>query len=85
MTMAETKLPSLLPGVTEDDLKSDTGAPVIDINPVTNPKATQARTFTIKQLTELFNVLLGRSAVQLRLTAEEEATKGLQAKLDRLL
>ena len=67
--MAKVKLSDLIPGLSAQDTSFDTDAPTIDIDPISNSKAGEARTFTLQQITQLCNVLLKRSNMQLRVTS----------------
>ena len=82
--MGQDKLADLLPGLTADDISSDTGVNVIDVDASSNPVSAEARTYSLQQLTGLFNVLLRRSAVQSRVTQEEKASRTLEAKVTEL-
>jgi hypothetical protein len=45
--MAKAKLSDLIPGLSASDISFDTDAPVIDVDPSSNSKAGEARTFTL--------------------------------------
>ena len=61
--MVQKRLIDLVPDLVEADVASDTGRLVINVDPATNPVAGEARTFSLKQIHDLFNVLLRRSQV----------------------
>ena len=82
--MGEDRLIDLVPGLTAEDVQSDTGTNLVDVDPDSNPSATQARTFTLLQLTDLFNVLLHRSNVKSSVAAEEKASRIVEAKVAAL-
>ena len=46
--MAKEKLSDLIPGLSASDISFDTDAPVIDVDPSSNSKAGEARTFTLQ-------------------------------------
>ena len=79
--MATHNLTDLIPNLTQADVSPDTEDFVVNIDPATNPKAGEARMFNLKQIHDLFNVLLKRSNIQTRLTNEEEKVRVLQEKV----
>lgn len=82
--MAQISLTDLVPNLTQEDIMPDTDESVIMIDPTVNAKAGEARSFSLVQIQELFNVLLKRSNVQRRLTENEEATRVLEEKVAHL-
>lgn len=82
--MGGERLVDFVPGITEMDVLSDTGHNLVDIDLASNTAATEARTYSLRQLAELFNVLLRRSGVQARVTKEEKATRVLEDKVEAL-
>ena len=82
--MATHNLTDLIPNLTQADVSPDTEDFVVNIDPATNPKAGEARMFNLKQIHDLFNVLLKRSNIQTRLTNEEEKVRVLQEKVSEL-
>ena len=70
--MATNNLTDLIPGLTQADTAPDTEDFVVNIDEAKNPRAGEARMFTLRQIHDLFNVLLKRSNVQTRTTREEE-------------
>ena len=84
--MAQISLTDLVPNLTQEDIMPDTEGRTYDIeaDPKTNPKAGQARMFTLDQIQALFHVLLRRSHVRSRLTTEEKAIRVLEAKVAEL-
>ena len=79
--MGGERLIDFVPGITVDDVRSDTGQHLVDIDPASNAAATDARTYSLRQLAELFNVLLRRSGVQARVTEAEKAASIVQEKV----
>ena len=82
--MATVNLTDLIPNLTQADVSPDTEDFVVSIDPETNPRAGEARMFNLKQIHDLFNVLLKRSNIQTRLTNEEEKVRVLQEKVAEL-
>ena len=82
--MATVNLTDLIPNLTQADVAPDTENFVVDIEAASNPRAGEARMFTLRQIHDLFNVLLKRSNIQTRLTNEEEKTRVLQEKVAEL-
>lgn len=82
--MALPSLKDLIPNLTDADMLPDTDSPVIDVDPKTNPTASEARTVTLSQIHELFNVMLRRSNVRKRLGTEEGKTRLLEQKVEAL-
>ena len=82
--MGAVNLTDLIPNLTQADVAPDTENFVVDIDPASNPKAGEARMFNLRQIHDLFNVLLKRSNIQARLTTEEEKTRVLQEKVAEL-
>ena len=81
---AQDKILDLVPGLTENDTKPDTETYAIDIDPKTNPKASEARMLSLHQVQELFNVLLRRSNVQARLSTSENHGADLEERVHEL-
>ena len=82
--MATNNITDLIPGLTQADTSPDTEDFVVSIDQTVNPRAGEARMFTLRQIHDLFNVLLKRSNVQARLTREEEKTRVLEEKVAEL-
>ena len=82
----EVGLLDLVPNLTTEDIVPDTEGRTYDIeaDPKENPRAAEARMFTLDQIQALFNVLLRRSHVRARLTTEEKAIRVLEAKVAEL-
>ena len=81
---AKDRIVDLVPGLTEEDTKPDTETYSIEIDPQTNPKASEARMLSLHQVQELFNVLLRRSDVQTRLTTSEKHGSNLEERIVEL-
>ena len=82
--MAKPSLKDLIPNLTDADVVPDTDSPVIDVDPKTNPTAGEARTVTLSQIHDLFNVMLRRSKVRARVGENEESISVLQQKVEAL-
>ena len=64
----------LIPEVKDEDMLDDTGADTIVLDVGANPKASELRMFTLKQMNQLFNIKLRRSDVRKRLDVNDEDT-----------
>ena len=77
--MEKVTLRDLIPCLTEDDIKPYTEEGdvdyVIQADPKLNPKARQARMFTLDQLQHLFNVQFKRTHLLKRTTVAEAAIR----------
>ena len=86
--MEKVTLRDLVPCLTEDDIKPYTEEGeadyVIQADPKLNPKAGQARMFTLDQLQHLFNVQFKRTHLMKRMSVNEAATRVLEEKVAAL-
>ena len=84
MAMGNDTIIDLIPNLTMEDVTPDIPTNPILSDPKINPKAAEPRLFTIQQIQHLFNVLHRRSMIHDRMTAHEERTKILEAKVAEL-
>ena len=77
--MGSERIIDLVGGVTSEDVKPDTDSDVIKL-----PANAESRTYSLQQLTELFNVLLRRSQLRQRVTNEEVAARAVEARITQL-
>ena len=86
--MEKVTLRDLIPCLTEEDIKPYTEdgevSYVIQADPKLNPKARQARMFTLDQLQHLFNVQFKRTHLLKRMTVNEAAVRELEEKVAAL-